>query len=158
MTLATNTSKDVFSSNGHDELHGSGTIGLIAIDGWSEIAATGMRAWTNDEDAQRASVTFQGALASASDVGKYIDLYLRPINVINSTDDDQPPNDEFKHIHVGSFPMDQDTAQQSTIDIILPNFKTSSEYEPFINNKSGQELSAGWECWIAPKGTGPVPA
>ena len=159
MSLATNTAIDVFDSGGHADLTGTGTITAIADTQWSTInTTTGLVAWTNTVNAQRASITLKGATASAvASVGKYVDLYLRPINVINTTDDDNIPSDDFKQKHAGSFPMKNgQTAQQATIDIVLPNWTSSSEYEFYLNNESGQTLSADFELWIAPKGTGPV--
>ena len=157
MTLATNTAIDIFSSDGHDPLHGTGTIGLIASTGWSAIATTGIRQWVNTEDAKEGLVTLIGALASNGTAGTYIDLYARPMDVLGAGENDNEPSDNYKKDYVGSFLMEVGTtAQQITIDIPLKNWKTSSKYDFYINNKTGLQLDAGWVLWIAPKGTGPV--
>lgn len=152
MAIGTDSRINFFGTQ--DELSiGTGTA-LIASGNWSN-GTTDIPAWTNDDDADEASITFKGTLASAASAGKYIDVYVRKINVINTTDDDLAPDDDFKQIYLGSFAMDVGTAQLLTIDIPLPNYKTSSEYEFYINNGSGQQLNADWELWITPKTDGP---
>ena len=102
-----------------------------------------------------AAVTFSGTLGSSSAAGKSIDLYARKMNVANTSDDDLEPNGDFKQTYLGSFALDVGTIQLLTIDIPLPNYKTSSEYDFYIQNGSGQSLNASWELWITPKGVGP---
>ena len=120
---------------------------------WSN-GITDIPAWTNSDDAPAAAVTLEGTSGAAIAAGKYIDLYVRKINTIDTTDDDNAINDEFKHQYLGSFPMDEDTAQRYTLDIVLPNYKPSSEFEFLINNLSGQTLTV-WKLSITPKTIGP---
>ena len=159
MTLPVNTAIDVFSSLGHDQLHGTGAIAAIESLGWSAISTAGIQQWVNDENAKEGSVTIIGTLSGPGVAGSYIDLYARPMDVLGGAENDNEPSDKYKKPLVGSFLMEVDaTAQQITIDIPLKNWKDSSKYDFYINNKTGLQLNAAWELWIAPKGTGPVPA
>lgn len=132
---------------------GNTTSAVVSTE-WSD-GTNDLDLWTNSDDAPQAAVTFEGTLGSAAAAGLYIDLYVRKMNTIDTTDDDSLINDEFKHQYLGSFPMDEDTAQRYTLQIAVPNYKTSSEFEFYINNKSGQSLSSGWELQITPVTVGP---
>ena len=132
------------------------TPAAVASAAWSTL--TNMPAWTNDDDAREAAVTLEGTLGATAAAGKTIDLYVRKINTIDTTDDDSAINDEFQHQYLGSFPMDEDTAQRYTLRVALPNYKSSSEFEFIIYNGSGQSLSSGWKAQITPIVIGPHPA
>ena len=150
MAFSTNDAINVFGSQA--EL--SNSTSLIAGGEWS-AGATDMPLWTNTDDALEAALTFSGSLASAAAAGTSIDVYIQKMNVANTTDDDLEPDNGFMHTFVGSFDMDVGTTQLLTIDIPLPNYKTSSEYVFWIKNGTTQQLSALWELWITPKGIGP---
>ena len=149
MAIGTNAGIDFFGTA--DNLDSS--TSAVSSAAWSVVAD--MPAWTNDDDAGGAAITVEGTLGAAVAAGKSIDLYVRKINTIDTTDDDSAINDEFPHQYIGSFPMDEDTAQRYTLMIALPNYKTSSEFEFYIYNGSGQSLSSGWKMLITPKAMGP---
>lgn len=112
-------------------------------------------AWTNDDDAMEASATLACTFSVAPTLGSSVNLYGRLLNVV-STSDNETPSASFLHTHLGSFPVDDVTsAQIITMDIPLPNGKTSQEYEFYIENRSGQTMSSGWNLYITPKAVGP---
>ena len=114
---------------------------------------TDVPAWTNTDDAPQAMITLQGTSGAAIVAGKTIDLYVRKINVIDTTSDDIDIDANFKHEFLASFPMAVGTAQRYTLETYLPNFKTSSEFEFRIYNGSGQTFTL-WKMSITPKAFG----
>jgi hypothetical protein len=92
----------------------------------------------------------------APDANSVINLYARPLDV-QSTNDNPVPDANFQRLYLGSFGLNDVTtpAQYVTMDIALPNGKTSQEYEFYLENKSGQSLPAGWDFYITPKTLGP---
>lgn len=75
---------------------------------------------------------------------------------IQSTNDQNEPEADFLHKFLGSFPVENVTsAQYVAIDVRLPNTKTSQEYDFYIENQTGQTISAGWDLYVTPKTIGP---
>jgi hypothetical protein len=75
---------------------------------------------------------------------------------VQSTNDQEIPDADYGHVYVGSFPVNNVTsAQYQAIDISLPNGSTSQQYEFYVENKSGQSMSAGWDIYVTPKTYGP---
>lgn len=133
------------------------TSSSSAVTDGSFSVAADVTTWTNDDDAPRASVTFEGTYSSAPTAGSYVDLYARLLNV-QSTNDAPEPDTNFFHYYLGSFALnDQTAAQYITIDVDLPNGKTSQEYDFYIQNNGGQTVSAGWDLYVTPKTIGPHP-
>jgi len=131
-----------------------GTSSATVADGAFSVAGD-LSTWTNDDDAPRASVTALIDYASAPDANSVINLYLRLLNT-ESTNDQETPDANFTHTYVGSIPVnDVTTNQYITIDITLPNSKTSQEYEFYIENQTGQTIQAGWDLYVTPKTYGP---
>ena len=115
--------------------------------------------WTNDDDAPlamwRLLLTAAG-LGGAPDGGT-VDLYLQPQNIDGSTGDQFIPSDNFQHTYIGSFPIQQTDADQQILigPLALPNYKTSSEFIPFIKNNCGQALGTTWTLHVIPMTYGP---
>ena len=110
--------------------------------------------WTNDDDAPIASVTLLANFTVAPAANDSINLFIRPLNSV-STNDGDVPDANFQHMYVGSFPLnDVTTAQYITISISLPNYKTSSEYEFYIENTTLQTLPAAWDLYVTPMAIG----
>lgn len=125
----------------------------VADDAFS--IATDLSTWTNDDDAPMASVTALIDFSVAPDTNSSVNLYLRLLNTVTTNDSDVP-DANFQHKYVGSFPMnDVTTNQYVTLDIMLPNGKTSQEYEFYIENKTGQTIQASWDIYVTPKTIGP---
>ena len=126
-------------------------------------AASDVSDWTNDDDAPLAMfVLVLQDLSGAATAGDTIDLYCKPLNVVNTTGDHQGPNSNLKTIYLGSFMVDAvDPAATDDNYVLgpvsLPNTKTSQEYEFYIyNNLTTVSIDAAdWELWITPMTYGP---
>jgi hypothetical protein len=111
--------------------------------------------WTNDDDADLASVTFEGTYSVAPTAETSVNLYAQLMNVVSTSDNDTP-DANFPHTFLGSFPLNDVTSEQFiTIDIQLPNAYTSAVYDFYIQNGGGQTISAGWDLHVTPKVIGP---
>lgn len=131
------------------------TPGAIVNDAFS--AEADITSWTNADDAPLAMMTLVVTFGTAPTDGTYIDLYAQPIDV-ESTGDAPEPATDYLHTYMGSFPVDNVTSEQHlTLEIYLPNYKTSSVYDFAIhNNGTGQSISTDvWELWITTKTRGP---
>lgn len=147
MAIATGSLVEFFGTQ--DTIAGSGAT--VANAAFGSAATT----WTNDDDAPRASVVLQCAFSVAPTANTVVNLYLRPLD-IQSTNDQDIPDANFTHVYVGSFPVnDVTTTQYITIDISLPNNYTSQQYNLYIENQAGQTISAGWTLYVTPKTYGP---
>lgn len=147
MAIAANAAIEFFGTQ--DTITGSGAT--VASDAFGAAATT----WTNDDDAPSASMILEATYSVAPTSNTSVNLYARPLN-IQSTNDGDVPDANFGHVYLGSFPLNNvTTAQYLTIDIRLPNTKTSQEYNFYIENKGGQTISAGWDLYITPKTIGP---
>ena len=147
MAISTNAVIEVFGTQ--DTITGSGAT--VANSAFGAAATT----WTNDDDAPRASVVLQCAFSVAPTASSVVNLYLRPLD-IQSTNDQDVPDANYTHVYVGSFPVnDVTTTQYITIDISLPNNYSSQQYNFYIENKAGQTISSGWTLYVTPKTYGP---
>ena len=153
MAIATDDAIHKFGTQ--DDLAGTATTTVVDAAFSIINATTGLNSWTNDDDAPMASVTLLADWnTTAPDVNSSVNLYVRPLNV-QSTNDGEVPDANHQHHYVGSFPTnDVLTNQYITIDITLPNYATSSEFEFYIENKTGETIQAGWGLWVTPKTIG----
>jgi len=149
MAIGTDSAVEFFGTQ--DTL---GTSSATVADAAFSIAGD-LSTWTNDDDAPMASVTALIDYAVAPDANTSVNLYVRLLNT-QSTNDSEIPDANYQHKFVGSFPVnDVTTNQYITIDIGLPNSKTSQEYEFYIENRTGQTIQAGWDIYVTPKTIGP---
>ena len=134
-----------------------------AVSNGAFSAASDVNDWTNDDDAPLAMfVLVLQDLSGAATAGDTIDLYCKPLNVVNTTGDHQGPNANCLSIYLGSFLIDA-VDPAATDDnyvlgpVALPNTKTSQEYEFYIyNNLTTVGIDAAdWELWITPMTYGP---
>lgn len=131
-----------------------GTSSSLVADGGFSVAGD-LSTWTNDDDAPNASVVLLANYSVAPDANSAINLYLRPLDV-QSTNDQEVPDANFQHTYAGSFPVNNvTTAQYINIQIALPNNASSQQYEFYIENQTGQTLPAGWDIYVTPKTIGP---
>ena len=116
-------------------------------------------AWTNSDDAPLAIFALEFTTATTGDAGSTIDLYAMPLNIGNAgTEDSEIPDSNFKHIYLGSFPHNNPStsAQTATFGLVgLPNVITSQIYNFYIQNNTGQTISASWELTVTPVTYGP---
>ena len=131
------------------------TSGTVANNAYS--VAGDLAAWTNDDDAPMATMVGLFTFGTAPTASTTIDLFCRLLNIADTTKDTQTPTDDQPVIYLGSYVLDNVTTEQVlSIDIHLPNAKSSQEYEFYIkNNGTGQTLSSGWSLQITPKTYGP---
>jgi len=150
MAIGTDSAVEFFGTQ--DDL--DSTSASVA-DGAFSIA-TDVAQWTNDDDAPAASITLLCDWnTTGPDANSIINLYAKLHNV-QSTNDGEVPDANHRHVYIGAFPLnDVLTNQYITIDVALPNYMTSSVYEFFIENRSGQTLQAGWILYVTPKTIGP---
>jgi len=118
-----------------------------------------LNAWTNDDDAPLAMFVLEFTTATTGDAGSTIDLYVRPLNIGSAgTEDAEVPDANFGHMYLGSFPHNNPStsAQTATFGTVsLPNVITSQQYEFYIQNNTGQTISAGWTLIVTPITYGP---
>lgn len=126
-----------------------------AVTDGSFSVAGDLNTWTNDDDAPTAHAVLEFTCSTAPDAGSFIELHLQPLNMVSTSDADVP-DANFTPYYAGSFPVnDVTSAQFSPLEFHIPNYKTSSVYQPFIRNQAGQTISAGWDLHITPKTGGP---
>jgi len=149
MAIASGAAIDFFGTK--DDLDNTSAA---VSDGAFSVAA-GLDEWTNDDDALFASVMFEGTFASNPAADGVVNLYVQLLN-IDGTNDAPVPDANYKHDLVGIFHVDAVTSAQFITEIIqLKNDKTSQQYQYYIGNESGQQLSAGWIIHPTPKAVGP---
>ena len=153
--MAIGTDSAVYFFGTQDEVT---TSPATVADGAYSIA-TDTSTWTNDDDAPlamwRLLLTAAG-LGGAPDGGT-VDLFLQPQNIDGSTGDQFIPSDNFVHTYIGSFPIQKTDADQQILigPLVLPNYKTSSEFIPFIKNNTGVALGTTWTLHVIPVTVGP---
>jgi len=136
--------------------------GTAAVSNGALSAGTDVIDWTNDDDAPLAMFVLSlYDLTGAATAGDTIDLYCKPLNMVDTTGDHQGPLTALKTIYLGSFLVDA-VDPGASFDyyvlgpIALPNVKTSQECEFYIfNNLTTVGMSAGWELWATPISYGP---
>ena len=151
MAIGTNDTIEKFGTL--DDLDStSGTVANNAYSVQGDLAS-----WTNTDDAPMAAMIGLFTFGTAPTAGTTIDLFCRLLNIVDTTKDTQTPTDDQPVIYMGSYVLDNVTTEQVlSIDIALPNAKSSQEYEFYIkNNGTGQTLSSGWSLQVMPKTYGP---
>lgn len=149
MAISTNAAVEFFGTQ--DTVTGSSSS--VAIAAFS--VAGDVTAWANDDDAPMANVVFTGTFAAAPSANSVVNLFARAMNVDSTTDTEIPSANNLSG-HLGAFLLrDTTSAQTHSIDVRLPNAKSSAEYEFYIQNLSGQSLNSGWTLKVTPKTFGP---
>ena len=151
MAISTDAAIEFFGSQ--DTL---GNTTSAVTDGSFSDGTNDLNAWTNDDDAPLATAVLTFTTATTGDAGSVINLYARLVD-IQSTNDAEVPDSNFKHVFLGSFPHNNPStsAQYHAIRIGLPNTQTSQVYHFYIENQTGQTISAGWDLYITPIAIGP---
>ena len=156
MAIAENASIDFFGTQ--DNL--DSTSASVADAAFS-ISTDVVTPWTNDDDAPEATFTLSASWATETNIaGLTVGLYARLLNVVTTSDTGVPSADNQRHL-LGVFQVPAENASDPyymTTRAPLPNYKTSSEYEFYIQNNTGQTISAGWILYVTPITIGPHPA
>lgn len=79
-----------------------------------------------------------------------INLYRRELN-IDSTNDAPAPSADYPKNYVGSFLVDNSVAINTNMYLDLVNVPLTEDCEFFIENATGQTISAGWDLRCTPK-------
>lgn len=151
MAISTDSAIEFFGAQ--DSLDNSSA----AVNDNTFSVAGDLNQWTNDDDALYAYVILEVDYSSAPTANSVINMYVRPINIVG-TSDAEVPDANYQHVFVGAFPVnDVTTVQFIPKQIKLENSATSSVYEFYIENQTGQQIQAGWDIHITPKAVGPHP-
>jgi hypothetical protein len=151
MAISTDAAIDFFGTQ--DTL---GTSSAAVADTAFSVAGD-LSTWTNDDDVREAFVVLLANFSVAPDANSVINLFIRPLN-IQGTNDAEVPDANIQQGYVGSFSInDVTTAQYPWVEISLPNSYTSSAYEFYVENQTGQSLPAAWDLYVTPKTVGPHP-
>jgi len=154
MAIGTNDIIDVF-----------GTQDAITTTGGStaDAAFTSAGNWTNDDDAPYIAAVLTAQWATATSIaGKLINLYGRPLD-IQSTNDASAPSATNTLVYLGSFMAPASTGSTNFYMPLvmgratLPNMYTSQVWEFYIENRTGQTISANWSLHVTPISQGPHP-
>lgn len=151
MAIGTDSLIDFFGTL--DDLDSSSA----AVTNTSFSVAGDLATWTNDDDATEAFLVGLFTFGTNPTAGSIINVYLQPLDIADTTKDQDAPSATNPRFLVASFPMVATTSEQVHAERIrLPNGKTSQEYQPWIYNvNTGQTLSAGWSLQITPITPGP---
>lgn len=130
-----------------------------AISDGSFSVAADVSAWTNDDDAPSCVMQLTCQWATAPDDGSTINIYARKMN-IDGTNDSPTPSANNLDQYIGSFVADGDVAINTDAYLVtnwltLPNHYTSQVYEFYLENQTGQTISANWDLDITPVTKGP---
>jgi hypothetical protein len=155
MSIGTNDLVDKFGTQDQVDDGSTSAIASAAMSVAADAAT-----WTNDDDAPEAVFALKCQWATVTNVAnKVVNLYAKPLN-IQSTNDPVDPSTSRKATLIGKFTVyaaSTGTDYWFNSDDVcpLPNFHTSQEYEFYIENLTGQQISAGWALYITPKTVGP---
>lgn len=137
---------------------GGGTAAVAATAG-TRSAAGDAAIWTNDDDAPEASfvLTFQYPSGTITTGG--IQLMCRLMNVDGTSDEPQPTANWQGHF-LGNFITGTGMAATTNYSVQLgpvelPTAKDSQEYEFYLINNCGVQLTAGWTLKATPITGGP---
>jgi len=113
--------------------------------------------WTNDDDAPMASAVLTFETDTTGTANTTIELYMQQLDLVSTNDSEAPDVTNFLHKHVGTFYHNNPSValQYANILFALPNNKTSSVYNFYIVNNTGQTIAATWELTITPVTLGP---
>ncbi len=153
MAIGTNAAVKFYGTK--VDLSAGTTPGAVAAAAFS--AAADLDNFTNADDAPEAAITLEMEVDVAADDNSGCNMYFRALNV-ESTSDDEVPEAEYRHTFIGFFPaLNGSTAlQRSTIVVPLPSYKTSSVWEVYIENLTGQAITTStWSVFVTPITIGP---
>lgn len=151
MAIGTDTATEVFGSV--DAVDDTTTSAIN--DGAMSVAAD-VTTWTNTEDATHATLILLWQYPSGTIDGN-INIHIRPLNVDGTNDVPAPTATDQINL-CGSFNLATaqsaatDTAYISTISLVPWQMKTSQEFEFYLFNDSGVQISANWDLDIVTKG------
>lgn len=136
----------------------TGTPALIASGGFS--VAGDVTAYTLSDDTPEAVLQVTFTYTGTMNSNPSIVLHMRKLNVDGSINAPVPSSD-YNGERVGVAAVDRNVAastnQTVTKRVRLPNAKSGQEYEFYLQNSIGDQISAGWEAKITPVSVKPHP-
>ena len=135
-----------------------GTTTSAVTDGSFSAGTGDLVAWTNDDDAPEAAFALEFTTATTGDANSSLLLHARLMNVGSAgTEDEEVPDANFTQHFLGFFSHNNPStgAQTAALRAVLPNTVTSQVYEFYVENLTGQTISAGWELSVTPISIGP---
>jgi len=156
MTISTGDAVDKFGTPAAVD---DGSTSSVANAAFS--VAADATAWTNSDDAPLAQFLLTCQWATVTGVAnKRVVLYARLMDV-DSTTDAIAPSTNRKWQAIGAFLV---YAAATGTDYVfdsgicrLPNAESGQIYEFYLENLTGQTISAGWGLKITPMSVGPAP-
>lgn len=128
----------------------------VAAGGVFSIALD-LSTWTNSDDTLTGFLILLTNYSIAPDDNSSIPCFIRPLN-FQGTNDAEIPSAIMQQGRIGTFAVNAViTAQYSWIEFSIPFFKTSGEFEFYIQNNTGQEIPAGWDLFPTSTAPGPHP-
>lgn len=116
--------------------------------------------WTNTDDVPRARFILkaQWPTSVSAVINKPVNIYARPMAIEGSNNPVAPGVNRLATL-IGKFFVYAATINTNywfeSTDCWLPNMKTAQPYEFYIENQTGQTITAGWALWIVPITDGP---
>ena len=134
-----------------------GTTSTISNNAFSAVGD--ITTFTNADDAPSCVMVLQVQFGTAPADGSVINIYAQKLNVEGTNDSPVPDGNNLDQ-YIGSFVVDGTVGSSTDMFLVtnwmtLPNHKTSQEYDFYIENKTGQTISANWNWFITPSTKGP---
>lgn len=153
MAIGTNDAIDKFGT-----LSNLASSSAAVVDAAFSVAGD-LVTFTNTNDAKEAVAVLTWQYPSGTlDAGATVSLHARRLDWTGTTDEEVPSTD-YSGAYIGSFSLDDGLAvttdSYSVIRIPLLNSKSAQEYEFYIQNNSGVQITAGWTIDITPVAVGP---
>lgn len=141
MAFSSNTA--IWEDDGQVEIT-TGTPGTVA-DGALSVAGD-VTDNTNTVRAIVASFVLTATFATAPDVGGWLELISRQIDIVGTTDADVPDTNYVETV-LGRFRVNDHTSAQSVPlgPVALPAVKEAQITQYYIRNKAGFIMSSGWK-------------
>lgn len=153
MAIATN---DLIAKFGSLTSIDDGSTSSVASAAFS--VAADITAWTNTDDVPFAKFLLNCQWATVTSVAnKVVAIHARPINVDGTSDPVAPSASRSRAIgYFNCYAAAINTDYLFESDLCeLPNLKSGQEYEFYLENLTGQTISAGWTLKIMPETRGP---
>jgi len=149
--------KDLVDKFGTQTVVDSGATASVLNASFS--ASADQLVFTNTDDVPNAVFVLSCQWAVLPTDNSVINLYARKLNV-DGVNDTAIPDAANLDQYIGAFVADGTvavvtTAFLTTAVLALPNHVSGQQYEFYIENQSGQTISAGWTLKLTPLTIGP---
>ena len=148
--MAIGTNAAIWFYGGVTTLTASALIG-------DNLFSASLGTFTNSDDATHVAITADLTMDVAADDFGSINIYLRALNTEGSNDD-EIPEVEYPHNFLCNLPvLNTVLTLQRTTDgpFALPIYKTSSIWEVYVENKTGDEIDTAMKVYLTPMSLGP---